>query len=676
MIPSLVLACLSASPLWASAGGRADPNEYAITGSGETLWILRQRGRQYDVLAKPLSKEWAWQGRGLAGKPLAAVATDTRLVTFFPERAVLIHAIKTPEPITAPAPADANWPRDAVPLALCDTKGIGGQSGSVVAVVRLASDVDKASDRAMAAADDLARTVNEDGELDKTVIDTMAKALVERASGERLALARMQETRLGVFLYTGSEWKLLTSLPYAGWQRDEKVFAASTDGKLYLWLASRTSSGERPALSDAGRPIQVTDLGAVDQPGVESSDDIEAVGQITPMDRPTLMSYDGKDWRVELGPEQIGRLSPVAMVALVDHVALLGRSTHEPRVPATATRPTTATAPAPTTTTASTTRPTTAPAGAQGLVLLSYDITGGAATRQTIEPAEGVDLSGADELLGAARLGRLIILAWRPGSADKPILLGKVGLDGRIAGVVPLTILQEPAPTGDATQVIEIMMLAVLVAMFIPLFILRPKGPQKPFGLPKLCVPGNLLKRLVAGAIDLLPFMLAATAVFGIEPQTMDDLWEMRQLKNPPVEYAWWLVSVLGGYVAYGVIMEYRFQATVGKLITRLRVVGNGGDAPDLRACFLRNIVKIVELTTFLMALLIVLPIVTPFNQRLGDMLARTTVVEKSSIDLARRDGTLDVPEQVRPHEDSKGDPEEDNRGESDAGDADGADGA
>jgi uncharacterized RDD family membrane protein YckC len=248
-------------------------------------------------------------------------------------------------------------------------------------------------------------------------------------------------------------------------------------------------------------------------------------------------------------------------------------------------------------------------------------------------------------------LGGLVILAWEPVSPGKPLLLGKLGLDGRIVGTEPLTVLTEPEPSGDAAQVIEIMMGAVLVAMFIPLFILRPRGPQKPFGLPKLYVPGNLLKRLAAGAMDLLPFMLVASAAFGVEPETMDELWEMTKVENLPVEYAYWLVSMLGCYVAYGVVMEYRFGATVGKLITRLRVVGNGGEDPDLRACFLRNIVKIVELVTFLLPLLIVLPIVTPFNQRLGDMLARTTVVEKASIDLARRAETLDVPEQVRPHE-------------------------
>lgn len=606
-IAGLTTLLLSAGTLLAAAGGK-DANEYVLTGSREALWVLRQRADEYDVVAKPLSKEWSWQARGLTGKPLAAVATDTRLLTFFPGRSVLIHALQSATPTTGPSPADPNWPSDASPAALCATEGIGKHRGSVVAVVRLASDVDKASDRAKAAVDDLARAIDEDGDPDEAAIDRMAGALAEKAAGERLALAEMHEPRLGVFLYTGSEWKLLTSLPCREWRAGEPIYAGSVAGSLQLWL-----------------------------PGcVPSADAVHHPPEADPNATPAVVSFNGNRWTVQLTREQIGRLDPVGMTALENHLVLLGRSARKPADP----------------NTPLTTAPATEPASQPDeLSLLAYDVAGGTLTRQTVAPAEGVDLSAAGPLVGVTRLGGLVILAWEPVSPGKPLLLGKLGLDGRIVGTEPLTVLTEPEPSGDAAQVIEIMMGAVLVAMFIPLFILRPRGPQKPFGLPKLYVPGNLLKRLAAGAMDLLPFMLVASAAFGVEPETMDELWEMTKVENLPVEYAYWLVSMLGCYVAYGVVMEYRFGATVGKLITRLRVVGNGGEDPDLRACFLRNIVKIVELVTFLLPLLIVLPIVTPFNQRLGDMLARTTVVEKASIDLARRAETLDVPEQVRPHE-------------------------
>ncbi len=591
------------------ASQAADANGFLVTGSRSALWVVRRRGEQYDIVAKPISKEWTWQARSMQGRPLRVVATDRRLVTIFPQRSVLIHSLDTDAPLTGTSPADPNWPKDAQPAALCDTDGIAGQSGSVVAVVRLADEVEKATGRAKTAVDDMARSVDDDGEIDQRAIDAMAGAMVDRAAGERLAPAAMRETRLGVFLYTGSEWKLLTSLPCARWQRGGKVFAASTGGKLYLWLAGCELAGEAAA----------------------------------------VVSYDGRDWRIELTPEQVGRVDPTAMIALKGHVALLGREAlRSDSTPAT--QPTTAPAP--------TTRPTTAPtADDDGLMMLTIDIHTGARIRQTITPADGVEMPTSATLTGVARLGDRIMLAWEsPASPNAPLLLGSVGLDGQIARTEPLTILTEPEPSGDAAMVIEIMMGAVLVAMFIPLFILRPRGPQKPFALPKLYRPGNLLKRAIAGAIDLMPFMAVASAALGVEPASMDDLRAMTNIADHPVEYAYWLVSMLGCYVVYGVVMEYRFGATVGKLITRLRVVGNGGETPDLRACFLRNIVKIVELTTFLVALLIVLPIVTPYRQRLGDMLARTSVVEKDSIELAEADRSFDVPEEMKADDSGDGD--------------------
>ncbi len=567
----------------AAGDGRPDANEYLVTGNRSALWVVRRLGDKYDIVAKPISKEWTWQARSMQGQPLRVVATDRRLVALFSQRSVLIHSLDTDAPLTGASPADPNWPATTNPVAMCHANGIGKHDGSIVAIVPVPS-----LRSALPRSETTTAPKPDDGP-------------------EELGSAHPGPISLAVFLYQESGWRQVGSLPCARWREGEGVLAAVVDRTLYVSLG-----GCEPRPDSIGWPEEYD-----------------------PADTPAVMRFDGERWRVMLARRQLSGMTPAGMTSLDTHLVLVGRSGDrafaDPNGPPT---------------TAPTTRPATQPT--DGLRLLAMDIHSGAWIRQDITSADGVDTPGPAALAGVTRLGDRIILAWTPTEPNAPLLLGSVGLNGQIARTEPLTILTEPEPSGDSALVIEIMMGAVLVAMFVPLFILRPRGPQKPFGLPKLYQPGNLLKRLIAGAIDLLPFMAVASAALGAEPSSMDDVWEMANIRNHPVEHAYWMVAMLGAYVVYGVIMEYRFGATVGKLITRLRVVGNGGEKPDLRACFLRNIVKIVELSTFLVALLIVLPIVTPYRQRLGDMLARTSVVEKDSIELSEADKSFDVPEEMK----------------------------
>ncbi len=569
-----------ASP--AAGDGQPDAGEYRVTGSRTALWVVRLRGDQYDIVAKPISKEWTWQARSMQGQPLRVAATDRRLVAIFSQRSVLIHSLDTTTPLTGASPSDPNWPATTNPVALCDANGIGRHDGSIVAIVPVTS--------RRSAPPRLATTRPTSGD-----------------GPDDLGSAEPRPVSLAVFLYQENGWRQVGSLPCATWREGEPVLAAVIDRTLYLSLG-----GCEPQPEFIGWPEQ-----------------------FEPADTPAVMRFDGERWVVTLTHSQLAGMTPTGMTSLDTHLVLVGRS-GDPAIADANAAPTAA----------PTSQPATQPT--DGLKLFAMDIHSGAWIRQDVTSTDGVDTPGPAALAGVTRLGDRIILAWRSAEPNAPLLLGSVGLNGQIARTEPLTILSEPEPNGDSAMVIEIMMGAVLVAMFVPLFILRPRGPQKPFALPKLYQPGNLLKRLIAGAIDLLPFMAIASAALGAEPSSIDEVWEMANIKNHPVEHAYWMVAMLGCYVAYGVVMEYRFGATVGKLITRLRVVGNGGDQADLRACFLRNIVKIVELSTFLVALLIVLPIVTPYRQRLGDMLARTSVVEKDSIELSEADKTFDVPEEMK----------------------------
>jgi uncharacterized RDD family membrane protein YckC len=71
--------------------------------------------------------------------------------------------------------------------------------------------------------------------------------------------------------------------------------------------------------------------------------------------------------------------------------------------------------------------------------------------------------------------------------------------------------------------------------------------------------------------------------------------------------------------------------------------VKEDGSRPGLREAALRNATKIVELSmllstmAWLMMIFVLLPLLTRNRQRLGDMIARTTVVEASSVEVFQK---------------------------------------
>ena len=96
-----------------------------------------------------------------------------------------------------------------------------------------------------------------------------------------------------------------------------------------------------------------------------------------------------------------------------------------------------------------------------------------------------------------------------------------------------------------------------------------------------------------------------------------------------PDSFAYAALASLAIFVVYGFVMELRYGATLGKLLLKMRVVGEGGQKADLREVSLRNLWKIIEM--FLPPRLPLLPLVILFNrnrQRVGDWLARTAVVD------------------------------------------------
>jgi len=297
------------------------------------------------------------------------------------------------------------------------------------------------------------------------------------------------------------------------------------------------------------------------------------------------------------------------------------------------------------------------------LHLAAWDESGGTFALQPVT-REGKPASWAAETLPqAARLGSSVMLVWREGGQ---LLSSLCGNTGEMRAAQTVDIFASEPPDGHGAAVIQVFTMALLVALFLPLFIGRPPTPVKPFTLPQTMRPGSPVKRLLAGIIDLFPCAALAGVVFQVEPQSMEQVQDLAAQGVVPANMAYAFVTMLLLYTAYAMAMEWRFRATLGMMIFRLKVVGDEGSRPDIRSLYLRNAFRILELLFTWQAIpwLLVLVLVTRCRQRLGDIFARTTVIDASYVAPHPPQDVGPLPPEQRepppeqresPHEDAEG---------------------
>ncbi len=233
----------------------------------------------------------------------------------------------------------------------------------------------------------------------------------------------------------------------------------------------------------------------------------------------------------------------------------------------------------------------------------------------------------ASSLPVAAAMRDQVGFAWRQ---DSKLMWSPCRLDGKMA---PPRELQEvlQATPGRGEIYYNYYMMGVFVAIMAFAFVLRPRGSDVPFALPPEMAPGKLFKRLVAAAIDFFPFLVVSMLVFQVPQVNSDEAMAIVQGKAAMPESLWYAsMAATAGFAIYGMIMEGVLGATLGKLAMGLRVCGNGGGPPDWRAVILRNLMKIMELSwRYVWPLILLFPILSRNRQRLGDLMARTAVVDK-----------------------------------------------
>ncbi|HSD58110.1 MAG TPA: RDD family protein [Methanotrichaceae archaeon] len=97
--------------------------------------------------------------------------------------------------------------------------------------------------------------------------------------------------------------------------------------------------------------------------------------------------------------------------------------------------------------------------------------------------------------------------------------------------------------------------------------------------------------------------------------------------RDPEVVPWWWWILSFVIYIAYFTYLEGTRGQTVGKMITRIKVVREDGGRIDMNQSFTRNILRIIDgLIFYLVGAVLIWR--SDRKQRLGDSVAKTVVVK------------------------------------------------
>ncbi len=175
----------------------------------------------------------------------------------------------------------------------------------------------------------------------------------------------------------------------------------------------------------------------------------------------------------------------------------------------------------------------------------------------------------------------------------------------------------------------------VLGGFLVYVFLRRGPLMTRSADLPPQFVVASYWRRFLAFALDLLPAALATTKFWAVPlAGWMEDYSEVEPEGGPIPPLGddllkGWLIAC-AVYVFYCTICEACFASTPGKLTLRCRIVDENGHRCRLVQILLRNALRFVELfPLFQLWPSFILMLFTRNRQRLGDLIARSIVVER-----------------------------------------------
>jgi len=172
--------------------------------------------------------------------------------------------------------------------------------------------------------------------------------------------------------------------------------------------------------------------------------------------------------------------------------------------------------------------------------------------------------------------------------------------------------------------------------MLLSTAIFRSESKEKE-GAAKQSLPlAPFPRRLAAGLIDLSPLLLT---LFWQVPWSDSNAAAAAMQDQSTVVY---VASAMFVYLLHTTLLELLTGKTVGKMICRLRVVSVDGKRAGKLAIVIRNLIRIIDVLTGAPVAMLILFL--PLRQRLGDVLAGTTVIVDAVVPVSEKRIVDDAP--------------------------------
>lgn len=173
-------------------------------------------------------------------------------------------------------------------------------------------------------------------------------------------------------------------------------------------------------------------------------------------------------------------------------------------------------------------------------------------------------------------------------------------------------------PTAPTAQYwMQVVVVTLLILAMIATLRQKPPVPSEVLEKSMLSL-APVGRRIAAGMIDAIPLLAAGYYAQGAQPLHNFDELQTRMILPTFAGLAIWVLHVG--------ISEAIWQRSLGKYFFGLRVTGYDGLAPGAGRIALRNLMRVIDFGMMFLPLLLV-PL-TPMRQRVGDLAARTLVVQ------------------------------------------------
>lgn len=212
------------------------------------------------------------------------------------------------------------------------------------------------------------------------------------------------------------------------------------------------------------------------------------------------------------------------------------------------------------------------------------------------------------------------------GTASPPSMAGlrTAMLDGLTEPQVVPIMPYEPTPM-EANIDWLIQIIAYLASLLLMMMFWRRAPGDGQLRLPERVVLASIDKRLISGLIDLTPGLILAGAIFGVSWLEILMLWPGSPTEKTLAAMRPGLL-VIGVTVVHTTLFELITARSIGKWLTGLYVSDFRGKPAPPGASTVRSVTRLLDMVALL---LLIIPLISPAKQRLGDILARTIVVTR-----------------------------------------------